>query len=79
MAAFLYRLAGSPAYKAPAISPFRDVSTSQPFYKEMAWLSDNGISTGWVESNGSRTYRPLQTIRRDAMAAFLYRYDASNP
>ena len=72
MAAFLYRLAGSPDYTPPAESPFADVATGQQFYKEMAWLSDNGISTGWLE-DGRRMYRPLQTISRDAMAAFLYR------
>ena len=74
MAAFLYRLAGEPAFTAPATSPFADVATSQQFYKEMAWLRAEGISTGWVEGNGSRTYRPLQAINRDAMAAFLYRF-----
>ncbi|MCQ1948753.1 S-layer homology domain-containing protein [Arthrobacter sp. zg-Y859] len=73
MAAFLYRAAGSPTYSAPAKSPFADVSTGQQFYKEMAWLAEEGISTGWTEPNGTRTYRPLQSISRDAMAAFLYR------
>ncbi|ABK02637.1 Animal heme peroxidase [Arthrobacter sp. FB24] len=73
MAAFLYRAAGSPAFTAPAVSPFADVSTGQQFYKEMAWLADQGISTGWTEANGTVTYRPLQPISRDAMAAFLYR------
>jgi serine protease len=73
MAAFLYRMAGSPAYAAPAVSPFADVSTGQQFYKEMAWLAEQKISTGWDEGNGAKTYRPLQAINRDAMAAFLYR------
>ncbi|MBE0011316.1 S-layer homology domain-containing protein, partial [Arthrobacter sp. AET 35A] len=61
------------AYTPPAKSPFRDVSTSQQFYKEMAWLADRGISTGWPDS----TYRPLQPIKRDAMAAFIYRFDSA--
>ena len=78
MAAFLYRAAGSPKYTPPAGSPFADVSTGQQFYKEMAWLADRGISTGWVEANGSRTYRPMQSISRDAMAAFLYRYSTNS-
>ncbi|WOH17772.1 S8 family serine peptidase [Paenarthrobacter sp. GOM3] len=73
MAAFLYRMAGSPAYTPPAKSPFKDVLTTQQFYKEMAWLAESGISSGWVESDGSKTYRPLLPINRDAMAAFLYR------
>ncbi|MCT9625635.1 S8 family peptidase [Pseudarthrobacter equi] len=79
MAAFLFRMAGSPAYNAPAVSPFADVSTGQQFYKEMAWLAEQKISTGWDEGNGVRTYRPLQPINRDAMAAFLYRMAGSPP
>lgn len=35
MAAFPYRMAGSPAYTAPAKSPFKDVPTTHPFYKEI--------------------------------------------
>ena len=77
MAAFLYRLAGSPEYTAPDVSPFADVSTNQQFYKEMAWLAQRGISTGWVDGNGIRTYHPLDSINRDAMAAFLYRFAGS--
>jgi serine protease len=73
MAAFLYRMAGSPDYTPPVVSPFADVSTGQQFYKEMAWLAEQRISTGWTEADGSRSYRPLQPISRDAMAAFLYR------
>ncbi|WP_043470614.1 S-layer homology domain-containing protein [Arthrobacter sp. Rue61a] len=73
MAAFLYRASGYPAYTPPAVSPFQDVAPQQQFYKEMAWLSARGISTGWTENTGQRTYRPLTLITRDAMAAFLYR------
>ncbi|PVE14554.1 S-layer homology domain-containing protein, partial [Arthrobacter sp. Bz4] len=75
MAAFMYRLSGSPEFVAPSVSPFVDVSTTQLFYKEMAWLASQGISTGWVEGNGARTYRPLTPVNRDAMAAFMYRLD----
>jgi serine protease len=74
MAAFMYRMADSPAFAEPAVSPFRDVLNGQQFYKEMAWLADSGISTGWVEPGGIRSYRPLQPINRDAMAAFMYRF-----
>ncbi|MFT3876003.1 MAG: S-layer homology domain-containing protein [Propioniciclava sp.] len=69
MAAFLYRFAGSPNFQAPSTPPFKDVPVGTQFYKEMAWLADTGISTGW--SDGS--YRPLNPVARDAMAAFLYR------
>jgi hypothetical protein len=78
MAAFLYRASGYPAFTAPARSPFNDVSPAQQFYKEMTWLSANGISTGWAEPGGTATYRPLTDIKRDAMAAFLYRLADKN-
>lgn len=74
MAAFLYRVAGSPRFTPPASSPFADMTPTTAFYKEVTWLAAQGISTGWVEANGSRTYRPLEPISRDAMAAFLYRF-----
>ncbi|WP_223940730.1 S-layer homology domain-containing protein [Arthrobacter sp. StoSoilB22] len=74
MAAFMYRLAGSPAFNAPAVSPFADITPSTQFYKEITWLASQGISTGWVESNGSKTFRPVQPVNRDAMAAFMYRF-----
>ncbi|MBG0741521.1 S-layer homology domain-containing protein [Paeniglutamicibacter antarcticus] len=75
MAAFLYRLAGSPAYTAPAKSPFTDLGTTDPFYKEISWLASTGITTGYPDS----TYRPGDTVNRDAMAAFLYRFRNTLP
>ena len=77
MAAFMYRLAGSPAFTPPKKSPFADLSPSNQFYKEITWLAAEGISTGWLESNGTKTYRPVQPVNRDAMAAFMYRYAES--
>lgn len=73
MAAFVYRLAGSPEFVPPETSPFADVSNRHGFYKEIAWLSASGISNGWTEADGTRTFRPADAVRRDQMAAFLYR------
>lgn len=76
MAAFLYRAAGSPAYTPPAVSPFKDVSpTREVFYKEIAWAHSEGIAEGWPDG----TFRPHEPVRRDAMAAFLYRAQGSPP
>lgn len=77
MAAFMYRLSGSPAYTPPKKSPFTDVKTSHPYYKEIAWLSAKGISTGWKQKNGTKVFRPGVPVSRDAMAAFLYRLKGS--
>ncbi|GAB3551112.1 hypothetical protein GCM10027404_19620 [Arthrobacter tumbae] len=70
MAAFLYRLAGVTSYTPPKQSPFRDVSTAHPFYRQIAWMESSGLSTGWTDGR----YRPDQPINRDAMAAFLHRF-----
>ena len=71
MAAFFYRFAGSPAYSAPVVSPFSDVSTGSQFYREISWLADQRITTGWADGS----FRPVQPIERGAMAAFLHRYN----
>ncbi|HIY94604.1 MAG TPA: S-layer homology domain-containing protein [Candidatus Rothia avicola] len=69
-AAFFYRLAGSPAFEAPETPSFKDVDQTHPFYKEIEWLKAEGITTGWADG----TFRPFEPIKRDAMAAFFYRY-----
>lgn len=73
MAAFLYRLAGQPAFTPPTASPFVDVSTSHTFYKEIAWLAQTGISRGWETFRGIE-FRGEWPTSRDVMAAFLHRY-----
>ena len=73
MAAFLYRFAGEPTFTAPATSPFLDVATTHPFYKEISWLADTGISTGTITPAGAY-YKPGDSVSRGAMAAFLYRF-----
>lgn len=69
MAAFIYRLKHSPPYVPPSSSPFRDMSPATQFYREVTWLSSSRITTGYPDG----TYRPLDPVDRDAMAAFLYR------
>lgn len=73
MAAFMYRLAGSPSYISPATARFSDVGQTNQFYKEISWLASKKISEGWP----NRTYRPSQPVNRDAMSAFMYRYAGS--
>ena len=70
MAAYFYRLAGSPEVALPEISPFKDVDSSHPFYKEIVWMSQQGITTGYEDG----TYRPGISVDRGAMAAFFFRY-----
>jgi hypothetical protein len=71
MAAFLYRFAGEPAYTPPVTPSFSDVPLSHPFYKEIEWLAEVGITGGFNDG----TFKPSQAVSRQAMAAFLHRYD----
>nr|WP_210063468.1 S-layer homology domain-containing protein [Pseudarthrobacter sp. PvP004] len=56
---------------------FSDVPAESQFATEISWLAASGISTGWDAGSGVRQYRPLESIARDAMAAFLYRHAGS--
>jgi hypothetical protein len=76
MATFLYRLAGEPAFTPPARSPFADVPTDHVFYKEISWLANTGVSTGW-QNGAVWEFRPAEAVTRDVMAAFLYRFSGS--
>ena len=69
MAAFFYRMAGSPRVTMPYRSPFKDVDASYPFYKEIVWMYQQGITTGYPDG----TFRPNDSVSREAMAAFFYR------
>ncbi|WP_010533315.1 alkaline phosphatase PhoX [Brachybacterium squillarum] len=73
MAAFLHRLAGSPEVTMPRTRPFSDVVDGQEHEEAIIWAYQQGITTGWAD----RTFRPTESITRDAMAAFVYRYAGS--
>src|SRR5664279_2196732 len=69
MAAFMYRSAKSPAFTPPVSSPFNDVATDSPFYKEITWMASNAISTGYADGG----FHPAANVSRQAMAAFMHR------
>lgn len=69
----MYRMAGQPAY-TPSANAFSDTRGVQ-FAKEMAWVKDKRISTGYPDG----TYRPHAPVNRDAMAAFMYRFTQTGP
>ncbi|GAA1738826.1 S-layer homology domain-containing protein [Aeromicrobium alkaliterrae] len=79
MAAFLYRFdheGGNPPNDAPNAT-FPDAATNT-FTKHIAWLAEQGITTGYVE-NGVTTFRGSQSVLREQMAAFLYRLAGKPP
>lgn len=62
-------LIAAPGLGIAQASTFKDVRPSQQFAREIQWMRDKGLATGWPDG----TYRPLRPIARDAFAAFLYR------
>jgi len=72
-AAFLWRLAGEPDVTSTA--GFTDVPVEHPFHDEIAWMVQEGLTTGFPDD----TFRPAQPVTRQAAAAFLYRYDGEPP
>jgi hypothetical protein len=77
MSAFMYRLAGAtePACTPADPAPFTDVPNTHPFCKEIRWMKNTGISTGF----GDGTYRPSIAVTRQAMSAFMYRVSSLLP
>lgn len=67
---FLWRMAGKPAPKTAARSPFKDVATSHTFYKAILWASQKGITTGYSD----RTFKPNATCTRGQIMTFIWRY-----
>lgn len=71
MAAFLYRLAGSPPFTPPVTATFTDVPPTGAFFLEIEWVSASGLIDGF----GDGTFRSTSTVTRARMAAFLHGFD----
>ncbi len=71
MSAFLYRVAKSPAYTPPTVSPFSDINPNTQFYKEMCWAAEKGI----INDVDDGTFDAWQPVTREMMAGLMYRLD----
>lgn len=69
MVVYVHRALGAPDVALPARSPFRDLTPSTQFYREIVWAHQAGIVQGWPDG----TFRPTAPIERGAVAAFLHR------
>ncbi len=65
----LWRLEGSPA-AADAV-PFPDLPEKNWAYAAAAWAREAGIATGY----SSGKFGPTDSVTREQLATFLYRYD----
>lgn len=68
MAAFIWRLAGSPTPDA-GYPTFPDVPADSAFREAIGWMAAVGIAEGYEDG----TYRPTDPTSRQAMAAFMHR------
>ncbi|QIK63027.1 family 43 glycosylhydrolase [Leucobacter viscericola] len=76
MAAFLYRLSRTKNYTPKGKEPLLDVNRQSKFYREIRWMYDNKITTGYSQGNGTYVFDEKGNTNRDAFAAFLQRYDS---
>jgi len=75
MAAFIYRVYGSPDYTPPATPTFWDVPKTNTFYKEIEWMVSLNITTGYSDGG----FHPSATVTRQSAAAFLRRASENVP
>jgi len=54
---------------------FTDVPPTHPFFADITWLANEGITTGYADC----TFRPTLSITRQAMASFIWRYAGEPP
>ena len=72
MAAFLHRFAGEPAVATPGAG-FGDVPAGNQFHTAISWLVSEEITTGYEDGG----FHPVAPVSRQAMAAFLHRFDTA--
>ena len=57
------------------LSGFSDVGLLTPYCSEMKFMKDFNISQGWAVPGNLPQYRPTLTVERQALIAFLFRFD----
>lgn len=67
---FLWRLAGKPAPKNAASSPFKDVPKSHAHYKAILWAAQKGITKGYDDG----TFGINKTCTRGQIMTFIWRF-----
>jgi len=70
---FLFRLQGGVAGPCAGAGsgPFPDVPKSDPFCTAISWAVANNVTTGYQDGK----FHPIDTVSRQALAAFLFRFD----
>ncbi len=72
---FLWRLAGNPEPRTLS-NKFKDVRSSDYFFKAVLWASENGIANGYSSGTYAGKYGVGLACLREHMVTFLSRYDS---
>ena len=65
---FIWRAKGCPE-PSSANNPFRDVSSTSPYYKAILWAAERGITTGYPDG----TFKPDNPCTRAHVVTFIWR------
>ena len=71
---FLWRMAGCPAPKNAAKSPFSDVPKTHTYYKAILWAQQKGITTGYTSGAKKGRFGVNETCTRGQIMTFIWRY-----
>ena len=71
---FIWRMAGCPAPKSTAKSPFADVPKTHTFYKAILWAQQKGITTGYTSGAKKGKFCVNETCTRGQIMTFIWRY-----
>ncbi|WP_125100583.1 S-layer homology domain-containing protein [Leucobacter chromiireducens] len=72
LAAQMYALAAPKSYTPPKKSPFTDVPTTHPQYRQIAWSYGAGLTPG-AAVKGGRAFSPAASVTRESFAVQLYK------
>ena len=64
--------------RAQICTPFNDVPAASGFCGNIQWMYNRGITLGCTAPPGQTWYCPADFVRRDQMAAFMYRLGFQN-
>ena len=72
-APFMRTVAPMQAGSDPQRLQFSDVDNHTPHNIDIQWMADEDLATGWLENDGTYTFRGMSPVVRQDMAAFIRR------
>lgn len=72
-AMILFRAAGRPQYRPPRISPYADIAIDQKVYKEMCWVTHQGVLPAARRKDGTLIFDEKRLMTRSEVVSSLFR------